>query len=250
MIPRLAWGLICKDIIGEIFTLGFSRGGTESAGDSTFFTITHPFAPCHGSQKAYAQKSMPHYTENETMPASLHPSDEWRVSFNPMVRSRRALHWKDYTVREVERCWYSCQEQDIMRKEALLSFDTSKDNGVDLERAMEHRTISGRQSRLRNTAAAISAVLDEQDLQIARGVFDPQAIALTYRKVSDECMLAAQIRGENDHCECVLPILDVVSTPEMTKALSVCVEPALIDLPHKEYHIRSWTRNGTSTAAA
>jgi hypothetical protein len=187
--------------------------------------------------------ALPLYTETETMPASLHPSDEWRVSFNPMVRSRRALHLKDYTVHEVERCWYSYQDQNIMRKEALLSFDMSKENGVDFERAMEHRTISGRQSRLRNTAAAVRAVLDEQDFQIARGVFDPQAIALTYRKVSDECKIAAQIRGETDHCE-------VAPTPLMTKGLSVGVEPALIDLPHKEYQIRSWTRHGTSTAAA
>jgi hypothetical protein len=195
---------------------------------------------------------MPNQTENDSMPVSPHPLDERRVSFNPMVRSRRALHWKDYTVREIERCWYTNQEQDIMRKEALLSFELSTDSGnLDVERTMEHRTIARRQSRLRNTAAAVTAVMEEQHVQRARGVFDPLAIAMTYRTVSSECKHAAHIRGQTDHCESVLSILEVVPAPVMmTKALSVRVEPGLFDLPHKEYQIRSWTRNGMSTAAA
>jgi len=166
-----------------------------------------------------------------------------RISFNRQVRSRRSLHVNDYTHGEIRRCWYSALEQQALTDEAVFASALSDDN----ESGMEHRTLCGRERRIRNGSAARRAVLAEQRAQKARGIVDPNALAIAYQSVSGRCMKAAEIQGAKDCIESQVGDFEA-SMPSKTTTKAEGIMPGQLDFAHKKF--QGLERRTMSTAAA
>jgi len=65
-------------------------------------------------------------------------------------------------------------------------------------RGLEFRTKAGARYRNRNKISARAAVLNEQDMQVEEGFFDPQYIAMVSEEASQQCREGAFERGLYD----------------------------------------------------
>ena len=65
-------------------------------------------------------------------------------------------------------------------------------------RGLENKTPCGVHRRVQNKTGAIKAVLNEQKLQLDRGIKDPDWIASVYKECSRRCSMEAKIMGMRD----------------------------------------------------
>ena len=128
-------------------------------------------------------------SENISYPTTMiEPTErvEFTVRFSHNVAIRKTLSLKDYTIEELEACWYSQEESKAIQKqcrEEIRRIEMGKklNDKKYCSRGLEGHTTAGASSRNRKRKVAISAVLDEQWLQWDEGIFDEYAIADIYQ---------------------------------------------------------------------
>ena len=110
------------------------------------------------------------------------------VSFSPYVRVLRTTHLKNFTKEEIQNCWYTDTEKNIIRQDAMdivKNFNTSSSASSASRyctRGLRHLTPNGRQEVMERRFRAWDLVLDEQEFQMSKGVVDEERIAHLYGK--------------------------------------------------------------------
>jgi hypothetical protein len=129
---------------------------------------------------------------------------EQLVRFSEKKRVRKTLSRKDYTLDETKATWWSVEESGQIARQYTKEIkkiergEKFKDKKF-CARGLEGHTQIGSASKRQRRALAIDAVLDEQMIQWADGVFDEQTIADVYDVVSSRCQLWASLVGRRDH---------------------------------------------------
>jgi hypothetical protein len=127
-------------------------------------------------------------------------------------REVASLHHTEFTVEEFRATWYSHQELNEMkmaRRALIQHMDLATNNDTDWEsfdesgaelcvRGLWGKTKIGRRKRHAEMAAVTAAVLDEQDAQYTRGVFDASVIAYLCEMHTRQSMMRARRLGKKD----------------------------------------------------
>ena len=100
-------------------------------------------------------------------------------------------------------CWYSRDEYDIIKARNSLIVKMMKtghfrESDEHSFRGLEHKLKQGFKQRRANKFNALSAVLEEQDRQMAIGIVEPETIAKKYRRVSLNAAETAFVIGVRD----------------------------------------------------
>lgn len=133
------------------------------------------------------------------------------VAFNEKVAAKKTIHINDYTDEEVHACWYTHQENEIIKSESLLESSAlleseaadDDDYGKNCFRGLEHYIKPIAEQRLAHKDAALCAVLEEQELQREEGSFDPEYIAEIYENIASLSGVKSRITGLNDRLEAI-----------------------------------------------
>jgi hypothetical protein len=126
------------------------------------------------------------------------------VRFSEKTRVRKTLSRKDYALEETEATWSSLEERQQISRQCWKEIKKIN-HGEKLKdkkycaRGLEGSTKIGSVSKARTRALAVSAVLDEQMIQWAEGVFDENTIADVYHRASSSCQMWASMVGQRDH---------------------------------------------------
>jgi hypothetical protein len=107
-----------------------------------------------------------------------------RVQFKPKVEVLDILNIEDYTQEEIQAIWSTAEELSMIQEERLQILQavhegTFVEDDKHTTRGLETR--KERETREENTYTAIDCVLEEQDLQYAECVDNPEYIALLYQ---------------------------------------------------------------------
>jgi hypothetical protein len=136
-----------------------------------------------------------------------------KVVFKERVIIRKILHIDDYYDEEIEECWYSHEESEIFREEALALAQLAKDDGriplssqennddspIHCLRGLEMYTGSKQAKRRHQRKAAIRwALLKELSLQHEEGGYDADYIAELYNMASASGAAAARAIASED----------------------------------------------------
>jgi hypothetical protein len=116
------------------------------------------------------------------------------VRFSEKKRVRKILSRKDYTLEETKATWWTFEESQQIAIQQCRK-EIKKFCARGLEGHTQIRSVAKAQRR----RLAINAVLDEQMIQWADGVFDEQTIANVYYIASSSCQLWASLVGRRDH---------------------------------------------------
>lgn len=148
-----------------------------------------------------------------------------RVTFAPVTEIQEVPHVNDLDPEEISEIWY-CKRDYEMIKSTYMQTVRMMANGSTSQlfeneddhcfRGLEYRTREGARRRQSNKITAITAVLDEQDRQIYEGIWDPEALADTYRRTSAHCTDAAFLLGLRDEQDTAL---SMSSLEELTKEI-------------------------------
>jgi hypothetical protein len=139
----------------------------------------------------------------ETKRACVVPKAQRVVSFSPNVMVQFTTHTNDFRRREIRACWYTKSEYKDIRKEIRMTLDLMEQN-VDIDdynhckRGLEYLTKKGAHERMQTKLEAWAAVFEEQDLQDAEGIVDPEILAIVYNDSTRSCRVAAYITGVLD----------------------------------------------------
>jgi hypothetical protein len=138
------------------------------------------------------------------------------VTFHGAVRVYPHLHINDITPFEWSQSWYNDEEISEIKSECTLTVNLVKSGHISMNdddenndsssqswstlcfRGLEFRTPEGAQCRRENKYMGWDRVLEEQDAQYARGVFDADAIAQKYNEVSFHCQAQAHAQALED----------------------------------------------------
>jgi hypothetical protein len=173
--------------------------------------MTSPNLPCSLASRSLLDARCPS-PEMETEPgkngtketSSNKLTTERKVSFNKLVFIRETLHANDFSPEEKSRVWYQKSEIELIKEDIqftlglIMQGRLKKDTDVHCARGLEFRAGIGAKKRQENKLRALTAVLDEQDIQFDLGVFNQVAIAEVYRHISVKCQRAAMERGKWD----------------------------------------------------
>jgi hypothetical protein len=120
-------------------------------------------------------------------------ADKCRVKFQHEVRVTEIPHFRSFSAGEIRNIWYgrddfASMKDEIKRTISLIEAriyvdDTDKYSS----RGIESRIGENVMRRKRNKAYGLLAVLEEQDYQDTRGIWDPIAIASAYKLASRHC---------------------------------------------------------------
>ena len=125
------------------------------------------------------------------------------VSFNEKVVVHRTMPLTRYTPEEIEACWHTREDYVVVRRQCSKQIRKLNDGEQLLDkkycaRGLEAATYVGMQSRRQNRSLAYKVVLVLQTQQKQVGVYDDEAIAQSYRRVSSSCQLWANVVGSRD----------------------------------------------------
>jgi len=139
-----------------------------------------------------------------TTPRPKNKKDKRKVSFNPLVAVRSALHRNDYTDKEFQAVWYSPEETGRILDEAkIIVKKMNKGYALsDMEsmaaRGLECRTILENAKRMDMRASARTVVCQEQERHWEEGIQDTEMLALAYSGVASQALVEARRRGRLD----------------------------------------------------
>lgn len=126
------------------------------------------------------------------------------VQFFPSVLLRKIQSWRQYSDKERDACWISENESSAIRKSAVRTVKKMT-NGInvdkdpnDCSRGLEFKTPQTNKIRSKRKANIMRVVQLEQELQIAEGVWDDDALAYSYSGCSAKCKKEARKRGKKD----------------------------------------------------
>jgi hypothetical protein len=158
---------------------------------------------------------------NEVVKTCLQPRKAERaVSFCASVKIRSSLHINDYTNSEVDNCWFAPEDYKEMKRETRHTVDLIErkikfDEEEYCRRGVEHKTDEVTAVRWKERAAAIDAVMDEQDIQIDESICDPEMIAIVYTDRVYRSKMAAYLTAVSD--EHIARALNIPPAPKTIK---------------------------------
>jgi hypothetical protein len=161
--------------------------------------------PSSRMNKLFKSTSSDRSTRSESSRTTAATEQDFRVRFSHKIQVvHKTLSRKDYTIDEIEACWYTAEDLQKIhkhcRKEIRKLNEGSKLKDMKYcSQGLEGHTTVGSAAKMRNRWLAVNAVLDEQMIQWEEGVFDEDAIAAIYCKSSSSCQLWANIVGRRDH---------------------------------------------------
>jgi hypothetical protein len=181
-------------------------------------TIATMVDPSYQTVKVTAP-TLPHFAKEQpdisksTKPPLGHPSPNRQrkrrsVLFNPVVKNRRITHLNDISEEEKEATWISPDSYAAIKKRCMVTVKKMMRNQLTQEdlqselhstRGLEGKTRQGAQRRRENKLDAISAVMEEQNLQWGEEVDDQEAITEVYCVYSYPCSQSAHQVGLDDH---------------------------------------------------
>lgn len=112
------------------------------------------------------------------------------ISFNPVVKVIKTLHFRDYTTEEISACWYNESEVRAIRDDAKFAAELVKNRQLEQDtemycrRGVECKAKANKSRRRKLKMAAWFAVLEEQKSQLSQEgvtVADPMAISHAYQ---------------------------------------------------------------------
>ena len=137
-----------------------------------------------------------------------HPHRQQRprksVTFDPVVRGRHILRLKDYTSQEKQACWLTSTESEAIRTETrrcvleLTNNPHRQDDDEFCRRGLVRHLPDVAKERSDMKLRAREVVLNEQELQMSEGSFDPDFIACVYGQESVYAQEAAYVRADHD----------------------------------------------------
>jgi hypothetical protein len=123
------------------------------------------------------------------------------------------MHLNHYSELEIDNCWYSDDESDMMREKAEDVAECLENGMATVKerygeaichRGLEGLTHQGSLERRKNKDAGLDAVLDEQDLQDDEGFDDPDYIAHFYKIASCRAVAKARAIGLKDELDAMI----------------------------------------------
>ena len=124
------------------------------------------------------------------------------VSFAESHEVMEIVHVDDLSAEEIAALWFTKDDYRDMSAEDSLIINSmmlgKTPNFEDCTRGLEGRTPEGSDNKKSTTLDAINAVIDEQDRQRARGIFDPEALAKVYMEITAAPARAAHKQGIHD----------------------------------------------------
>ena len=125
------------------------------------------------------------------------PTSERRVRFSEENQIHQIISREDYSVQEIDECWYTASEyvsfrQNICMTVYLHKIDPNRIDGTEYTmRGVEHRVEGASSRRYSIRSRAKSAVLDEQDFQDGLGEASVNYIAAAYSSVTKDAVFEA-----------------------------------------------------------
>ena len=148
------------------------------------------------------------------------------VTFAPNATMYWVLHINDYTEKERASTWYSDSELRRIKRRLIRSIsrlnqvrDAGSSSDEDCRccsHGLESFTMKGLARKEQYRTSAYTAVMEEQDKQLACGCYDVKAIASAYQKQSYESQLVARARGIQ-HRMAALPSVCQNNRPSLTR---------------------------------
>eukprot|EP00538_Stauroneis_constricta_P002769 CAMPEP_0119551260 /NCGR_PEP_ID=MMETSP1352-20130426/4554_1 /TAXON_ID=265584 /ORGANISM="Stauroneis constricta, Strain CCMP1120" /LENGTH=269 /DNA_ID=CAMNT_0007597281 /DNA_START=274 /DNA_END=1083 /DNA_ORIENTATION=+ len=130
-----------------------------------------------------------------------------RVRFNPDVEVRDTIHVNDITDNEYFDYWLCDADYQLITEMAEITVELIElGEAEDLDAQLCFRGLREKtrheehEYRLRHHHI-VSLVLDEQDFQVSRMIYDPEYIAQLYKQHSKDSAMRARFRGEKDRFE-------------------------------------------------
>jgi len=128
-----------------------------------------------------------------------------KIRWSGHVRVQEVRHLNNISEHEKEAVWMSAIDYKMIRSMAkstvimIMSGEHIGDDDPDYcTRGLECRTRAGSKVRNINKMRNRSAVLNEQDLQLEEGFYDPQLIAMASMDESFDCKEEGEKRAERD----------------------------------------------------
>ncbi|KAI2489886.1 hypothetical protein MHU86_24701 [Fragilaria crotonensis] len=126
------------------------------------------------------------------------------VHFNEVVSIRSTTHHNDMTSQEIAGAWFSRREMSEIKRSMAIEIKAMS-SGLPFPggttRGLEFRTREGSDRRKANKLNSIHAVLDEQDLQLMRGINEPEGLRRVYLQHSQSCLTESQLLAKADETE-------------------------------------------------
>ena len=133
---------------------------------------------------------------NCQLPTNVLATTKKSVSFSSSARVRKTTHVNDYTLDEIDACWYSKAEMQAIRDEVDSIVEQISINKVSMKKekvlGLEVRFPQIQQQRFQTRIAAWDAVLDEQDMGST-----VEEIAQAYNAISYQSQIAATMMATN-----------------------------------------------------
>lgn len=227
-----------------------------------------PFDPAN----SFSPRGRKRYLPNSATPVST-PQNEKSVSFHTCVRARDSLSRNDMTPEEIRAYWIQEDEyKAINRRNSKIvrkiekSYDNEHQNGNsnsnknkkkqtqkshnvrahDLcPRGLEGSLRSEYRTRESAISEAIEKVFEEQEKQYFVGVYDDEAIASAYSRVTSKSLFRAQLRAMLDQKE-----VEDYCTTVATTASSSGEGPLGKDFLTVSSRTASTTKSGSADTAA
>jgi hypothetical protein len=142
-------------------------------------------------------------TTTSCVKMSLEPKPERSVTFSPTVYVRQTLHNNDYSDDEFEACWFSDEDYSTMKKVIKYTVNMIENKVLIDEVNFSRRGIEGRTKeatvlRWEGRLTALDAVLDEQQIQLAKGARDDERLAIVYAECIYRSKMSAYLTGIAD----------------------------------------------------
>eukprot|EP00525_Craspedostauros_australis_P013276 CAMPEP_0198112068 /NCGR_PEP_ID=MMETSP1442-20131203/3970_1 /TAXON_ID= /ORGANISM="Craspedostauros australis, Strain CCMP3328" /LENGTH=242 /DNA_ID=CAMNT_0043768721 /DNA_START=289 /DNA_END=1017 /DNA_ORIENTATION=+ len=195
-------------------TIGSSMGSLQTSSESPSSRSSEDSSNSNSS--TIATNAVGHKQAQQQTPPSPAAPTRSRVTFTKTVTIRRTISACDYTPQERRACWYNDAEMRVMKQERRAtiklmesvavgkgSHNTNYYCAVDDDkdfcyRGLEHKTKNGSRMRQFNQVDAAMAVMDEQELQAAHGINDPETLSRVYISCTLACQAAALEKGLRD----------------------------------------------------
>jgi hypothetical protein len=142
-------------------------------------------------------------TTTSCVKKSLEPKPERSVTFFPGVNVRRTLHINDFSDDEFDACWFSNEDYNTMKKVvkrtvSMIEKKVMIDEVNFSQRGIEGRTKEATVLRLGSRLTVLDAVLDEQQIQLAKGARDDELLAMAYAECINRSKITAYLKGIAD----------------------------------------------------
>mmetsp|Transcript_23061 Transcript_23061/g.34994 ORF Transcript_23061/g.34994 Transcript_23061/m.34994 type:complete len:196 (+) Transcript_23061:23-610(+) len=135
----------------------------------------------------------------------IKPANKKRVSFFETVVVHEVLHRRDMSEEEISNSWHTRDEMNVVKKEILREMHMilagKKGSAGFSFRGLECRMREENQRRRAIKTNSIFAVLEEQDNQFIKEVYNPRAIRKIYQDHSIKCQRDAEYLGNSDALE-------------------------------------------------